>query len=86
MAVTEVATRWTYKCDGCGTTEDRESKSRPKHWSDLHILCDAYDFQGAAVADGSVKLLLCLGCGEAAVKAINKSIDDRRAALGETKP
>lgn len=81
MAVREIAARFAYACDGCGASEDMPNEQRPKHWSDLHILRDAYDFQGCAVADGSVKLTLCLECGNAAATAVNKALDDRRAAL-----
>ena len=82
MAVREIPISYEHKCDGCGATETSASKSRPKHWIDLHILRDAYDYQGQAVADGSVKLLLCLDCAEPATKAINEVIDERRKVQG----
>jgi hypothetical protein len=82
MAVREIAASFRFACDGCGDTEEMPSKSRPKYWSDLHILRDAYDYQGCAVADGSVKLTLCLACGNAATTALNKALDERRARGG----
>lgn len=80
MAVTEIQATWRFTCDGCKATEESKTKSRPRYWSDLHILRDAYDYQGCAVADGSVKLLLCADCALAATTAVNKAIDERRAA------
>ena len=79
MAVREVAATFEATCDCCRSVETMASKGRPKYWSNLHILRDAYDFQGCAVADGSVKMLLCLTCGEAVTKAINAAFDGIRA-------
>lgn len=81
MAVTEIYATWRATCDCCKATEEMASRGRPKYWIDLHILRDAYDFQGCAVADGSVKLLLCKACADSAQKALNASFDERRAAL-----
>lgn len=90
MSIIEVAAKFRFACDGCGKTEEGPTRSRPKYWSDLHILRDAYDFQGCAVADGSVKLLLCLDCGEAAATVLNAALDARRApaadAIEEERP
>lgn len=79
MAVREIPAAFEMRCDCCGKIETSASKGRPAHWSDFHILRDAYDFQGAAVADGSVKLLLCLECSEPITKAVNAAVDDLRA-------
>jgi hypothetical protein len=84
MAVREIAASFRFACDGCGATEEMASKSRPKYWSDLHILRDAYDFQGCAVADGSVRLTLCLDCGATAVEAVNKALDARKPEKAES--
>lgn len=81
MAVSEVTATWRFTCDGCKAVEVLPTKSRPKYWSDFHILRDAYDYQGCAVADGSVKLLLCPECGNAAAGALNKALDERKAAV-----
>lgn len=78
MGVREVPASFEHVCDGCKSIETSATKSRLKYWCDFHILRDAYDFQGCAVADGSVKLLLCLACSEAATKAVNAAIDERR--------
>lgn len=79
MAVREVAPVFRFLCNGCGAVEDMPSKSRPKYWSDFHILRDAYDYQGCAVADGSVRLQLCLECSNDAATALNQALDKRKA-------
>lgn len=71
MAVREIAASFEFVCDGCKAVETKATNSRPAYWSDFHILRDAYDFQGNACADGSVKLLLCMDCSEATTKAVN---------------
>lgn len=82
MAVTDLPARKLFKCDCCGaTTEESASTSRPSHWCNLHVLRDAYDFQGCAVADASVKLLLCTPCTTATVAAVNAVVDEVRAAI-----
>lgn len=81
MAVREISASFEAVCDCCRTVEPMKSNGRPAHWINLNILRDAYDFQGAAVADGSVKLLLCVPCSDAAVKAVNLAFDERRATL-----
>lgn len=45
--------------------------SKPIRVSRLTLAQDAHDYQGAAVADGTVKLLLCPRCTLAAIQAIN---------------
>jgi hypothetical protein len=86
MAVREIAASWHWVCDGCGANTVTPSRARPKYWNDLQILRDAYDYQGCVVADGSVKLTLCLACGVAAATAINEALDGRRAASVDTRP
>lgn len=83
MAVREIPGAFDHICDGCKSTERTNSKSRPKYWSDFHILRDAYDYQGCAAADGSVKLLLCIECGNLAATAVNRAIDERLAAKAD---
>lgn len=80
MAATEVPTSWRMTCDACGAVEVKPAKSRPAHWIDLHLLRDAYDYQGCAVADGSIKLLLCAACADCVTKAINASLEERRTS------
>ncbi len=78
MAVTEVPKSYIYTCDSCGETHTQEnanghySNSRPSYWSNLIIEKDAYDYQGAAVADGSVRLLLCNKCTSDIIDAVNE--------------
>ena len=83
MAVSEITASWRATCDCCKVAEVMPAKGRPKYWSDFQILRYAYDFQGYAVADGSLKLLLCLTCSDATTKAINTTFDEiqDRAAI-----
>lgn len=81
MAIKEIAATFVAVCDGCRKEVSRPNKSRPTHWIDLHLLRNAHDFQGCAVADASVKLLLCDECATEVSNAINTSMDARRAAL-----
>jgi hypothetical protein len=77
MAIREVPRSYVYTCDGCGEEHTQEnanghySNSRPSYWSKLKIEKDAYDYQGAPVADGSVELLLCNKCTSAIIESIN---------------
>lgn len=80
MAIREIAASFEHICDGCQTVKTSLSKSRPKYWCDFHILRDAYDFQGCAVADASVKRTLCGDCSTAAAEAVNKAIEERRGS------
>lgn len=79
MSVRKIEASFEHICDGCGAVERTASTSRPKYWADLHILQDAYDYQGCAVADGSVKRLLCSACRSVVVDAANAAIEQRRA-------
>jgi hypothetical protein len=77
MAVREIPKSFEYTCDICGMEHLQENASghytdsRPPHWSRLTLARDAYDYQGCAGADATVKLLLCEKCSERAVAAIN---------------
>lgn len=73
MAVREIPAAFEIRCDGCGKTVQSTSKHRPDHWSNLDIGRDAYDFQGCAVADGSVHLLLCDVCSPVVFHAVNEA-------------
>lgn len=68
MGAQQVPARWVFTCDGCGKEVSSEAKSRPSHWYDVTIKRDAYDFQGAAVADGSHNWLFCEKCTEKVAK------------------
>ncbi len=74
MSVREIAASFEITCDGCKAVVSQHHKNRPPHWVDLHILRDAYDFQGAAVADASVKRLLCDDCASKVFAAINAAL------------
>ena len=74
MAVKEVPVSYIHTCDGCKCEETTKTKTRPKFWSELKLLQDAYDYQGCAVADGSISRSLCLNCTSKVTKAINASL------------
>lgn len=63
-----------HTCDGCGAEVKNAEVQRPKYWADLIIHQDAYDYQGCAVADGSVRRLLCGDCKKKVADAINTAI------------
>lgn len=85
MAISEVPAKFVATCDGCGAMVEQTTKSRPRYWVELHLLRDAYDWQGCAVADGSVKRLLCGDCAKAAETAINAAIAGRYASAIEAR-
>lgn len=82
MAIREVPSSYEYICDGCKTTETQAHKSQPKYWCELIFAQPAYDFQGCAVADGTIKRLLCADCTKAAADAVNAAIEARRSLTG----
>lgn len=91
MAVQEIPRAFKYVCDVCRTEHLQENasghytNSTPKYWARLVIKQDAYDYQGAAVADGSIERLLCSDCRSGVIAAINTWTDERRAALAGSK-
>lgn len=74
MGTTVVPQKYMHRCDCCAKSEETASSSRPIHWAELIIAQDAYDYQGQAVADGTVKRLLCRECTAAATIAINETM------------
>ncbi len=74
MGTKKVPESYLHTCDGCGATQQHDRVSRPKYWSDLTLSRDAYDYQGCAVADGSVSRLLCDKCTEKVTSAINAAL------------
>ncbi len=74
MAEKVIPEKYLYVCDGCGGQVEQSKRYRPKHWSELKILCDAYDYQGMAVADGSIHRLLCGQCSDKAAAAIRSAL------------
>ena len=80
MSARVIPTQYIYECDACGSNFVSEQKvDRPPHWCEFIIARDAYDWQGHAVADGTIKRLLCEPCGEVVSKAINGALSERRA-------
>lgn len=77
MAIREIPKAFDYICDVCGKTHRQENAgghytdSRPPYWATLIVSQDAYDFQGTAVADATIRRLLCDDCRSSAIKAIN---------------
>jgi hypothetical protein len=81
MGVREIPKSFEYTCDACAKVHTQRnanghySDSRPPYWSRLTLAQDAHDFQGAAVADGTIKRLLCDDCTPRVSAAINKAIE-----------
>jgi hypothetical protein len=80
MAVREIPAAYEIVCDGCGVVHAAKDRSRPNYWTGLNIIADAYDFQGAPVANAGVERLLCQDCTSVVHKAVNDAITARRAA------
>lgn len=80
MAVREIPASYEYVCDGCKKATTTPTKiGRPRYWATLAIEQNAYDHHGCAVADGTVRRLLCRDCTETASMAINEAIAARAA-------
>jgi hypothetical protein len=79
MAIEEIPTAFRYICDSCGKIHLQENaaghytNSCPPHWGMLTLAQVAYDFQGAACADATIKRLLCPECKDQTVEAINEA-------------
>lgn len=74
MATARIPEQYAHTCDSCQQVVTTPTSARPKYWAKLIIQQDSYDFQGAAVADGSIERILCRECIERAVTAINESM------------
>lgn len=74
MGMKPIPETFLYTCDGCNLPVTQNHKGRPKYWSELNIIADCYDWQGSAVANGSVKRMLCEKCTDKATKAINEAL------------
>lgn len=78
MAIREIPKSYEYQCDRCNVIHKQENAgghytdSRPPMWSRLTLAQDAHDYQGAAVADGTIKLLLCRTCTNAVNVIVEK--------------
>ena len=75
MGTQRVPAKYLHVCDGCAAEIGQESAGRPPHWSELTLAQDAYDFQGSAVADATIKRLLCRKCTALVSSAINQAIE-----------
>ena len=81
MAIRVIPTKTIFVCDGCGKEVDSDHPlrlDRPKYWASLRVEADAYDFQGQAVADGSVRLLLCDECKTVVTEAVREALKERK--------
>lgn len=84
MAIREIPRAFEYQCDICGKTHEQKNASghytdsRPPHWTSLKIGADVYDYQGAAVADASVKRLVCDDCTPGLTRTINDWSERRK--------
>jgi len=74
MSVRHIPESFEHTCDGCGWSEVTRNESRPKYWTTLIIQREAYDYQGNAVADGTIRRTLCKECSSVVSEAINASI------------
>lgn len=78
MAVTEIPTTWRYICDGCHKENEQKHKVLfPSYWSHLTLASHCYDYQGSAVADGTITRLLCEDCTTKVAKAINEATEKK---------
>lgn len=72
MGIEQIPETFRYVCDACGKSEVLKFKARyPRQWGQLDVIVDAYDFQGAAVGDGSIYRMLCPHCLDVVTTAIN---------------
>lgn len=78
MPTTEIPAAFKHVCDGCEAVQQSQSRTRPAYWCDLTVAQDAYDYQGHAVADGTIRKLLCDECKRAVVHAVNLNRQARR--------
>jgi len=74
MAIKEISKSYIFICDGCRKEHRQEHLRRPSHWMKFILERNALDYQGHAVADGTIKRLLCDVCGEKIGEAINKVV------------
>lgn len=80
MGIKEIPRAFLYVCDGCGNEHMQENAgghytdSRPARWTRLKLARTAYDYQGAACADGSIERLLCEECSAKVEAAINVAL------------
>lgn len=79
MAMREIPAAFEFICDGCGVTRSERTKSRPAYWGELTLAQYAYDYQGCAVGDGTIRRMLCDACRRAVIAAVNSTIEARRA-------
>ena len=72
MTIRKIPEVFEWKCDMCGVTEEvKTERSKPTMAGKISIFQDAHDFQGHAVADGSVHLDVCRVCKSKVIAAIN---------------
>lgn len=87
MAIREIPRAFIYACDVCGAEHRQENAgghytdSRPPYWVGLIFAQHAYDYQGSAVADGTVKRLLCADCAKEAQELVNGWAEEKRAQV-----
>lgn len=82
MSVKTIPASQIFICDACGKESTETTLTdRPRYWVNLDVIQDAYDWSGAAVADGSVHRLLCRDCALKISAAINACCEAIRADL-----
>ena len=68
MTIKSIPLHYISTCDICGY---EANGNLPKYWGELIVRQDSYDYQGMAVADGTIKRHLCKDCKESIIALIN---------------
>ena len=80
MTVKAIRPSWIYTCDACGREKQLPHEtSRPSGWGRLILEQGAVDYQGAEVADASIRRLLCPSCKSALGTVINNWQKERQS-------
>ena len=86
MSVETIPLQYKFRCDFCAKEKTHQSKSLPSHWAELALTRDAYDYQGAAVANGSISRTLCDKCHEEFQDLFNAWATDKISERSKATP
>ena len=70
--IPEIPATKEWCCDLRKKTEINQA--RPAYWGSFYLQQDAYDYQGAAVADASIRRLLCEKCKVKVINVLNSGL------------